>query len=77
MITEDSGENKMDTTQVKISARIPRSLFTRLTHLYPKISLSVVLRDLMEREIARKKVMTAHMKLYGRFKPEHFDASLL
>lgn len=32
---------------------------------------------MMEREITRERVMKAHMKLYGRFKPEHFDESLL
>jgi hypothetical protein len=57
---------------VKVSARMPRKLVDRLMRLYPQKKLSELLRSLIEREIRREKVMKAHMKLYGRFKPEHF-----
>lgn len=62
---------------IKVSARMPKDLLDRLARLYPKGKLSEVLRNLIEREIARQKVLKVHMKLYGRFKPEHFDESLL
>lgn len=62
---------------VKLSARVPRILLTRLARLYPKENLSEILREIIEREITRNKVLKAHMKLYGRFKPEHFDEGLL
>ena len=61
---------------VKISARMPREVIESLSHLYPHESFSELLRNLMEREVSRRKVLKAHLKLYGRFKPEHFDASL-
>lgn len=62
---------------VKLSARVPRVLLTRLAALYPKENLSEILREIIEREITRNKVLKAHMRLYGRFKPEHFDEGLL
>ncbi len=62
---------------VKISARMPKRLLDRLLHFYPKESLSEVLRELIEREVRKRKVLKAHLKLYGRFKPGHFDESLL
>ncbi len=62
---------------VKISARVPKSLIKRVSRLHPKESLSELLRTLMEGEVLRQKVLKAHLKLYGRFKPEHFDESLL
>ncbi len=62
---------------VKVSARMPRALLNRLVRFHPKESLSELIRTLMEREVSRQKVLRAHMKLYGRFKPEHFDAGLL
>ena len=58
---------------VKISARMPKKLLSRLTRLHRRQSLSEVLRELVEREVLREKVLKAHMKLYGRFKQEHFD----
>ena len=61
---------------VKVSARMPKDLLNRFIRLYPKESLSELLRALMEREVTRQKVLKAHMKLYGRFKPEYFDESL-
>lgn len=68
----------MQPTQwVKISARVPRRLLDRLAQLHRGETLSNLLRNMMEREITRERVMKAHMKLYGRFKPEHFDESLL
>lgn len=62
---------------VKISARMPRRLLEKLTHLYRNKSLSEALRHLIEREVTRQKVLKAHLKLYGRFKPDYFDESLL
>ncbi|MBI2981567.1 MAG: hypothetical protein HYY44_04655 [Deltaproteobacteria bacterium] len=62
---------------IKISARMPKDLLDRLSRIHPKESLSELLRSLIEREIVRQKVLKAHMKLYGRFKPDHFDESLL
>ena len=62
---------------VKVSARMPKNLLDRFTKLYPKKSLSELLRALMEREIIHRKTLKAHLKLYGRFKKEHFDESLL
>lgn len=62
---------------VRISARMPSSLVDNLTRLYPSQNLSETLRELMEKEVVRQKVLKAHMKLYGRFRPEHFDESLL
>ncbi|MBI2339104.1 MAG: hypothetical protein HYU99_01895 [Deltaproteobacteria bacterium] len=63
--------------EVKVSARMPRSLLNRLTRLNHRKKTSEVLRDLIEKEVLRQKVLKAHMKLYGRFKPEYFDESLL
>ena len=70
-------DQSLQTDLVKISARMPRGLLQRLTALYKKKSLSEVLRNLIEREVARHKTLKAHMKLYGSFQPEHFDESLL
>lgn len=70
-------EHHQDQEWVKVSARMPRSLLARLARLYPKEKLSGILREMIEREITRKKVLKAHLRLYGRFKPEHFDESLL
>lgn len=68
----------MQPTQwVKISARVPKQLVDRLSRLHKGETLSDLLRNMMEREITRQRVMKAHLKLYGRFKPEHFDESLL
>lgn len=62
---------------IKVSARMPKALLDRLTRLHPKESLSELLRNLIEREVVRERVLKAHMRLYGRFKPEHFDEGLL
>jgi len=62
---------------VRVSARMPRNLVERLARLHPGENLSEILREIIEREITRKKVLKAHLRLYGRFKPEHFDESLL
>lgn len=62
---------------IKVSARMPRSLINRLARLYPKAGLSELLRNLIEREIVRQKVLKAHMKLYGRFKAKDFNEGLL
>lgn len=62
---------------VKVSARMSRTLLSRLSRLYPQESLSEILRGLIEREVVRQKILKAHMKLYGRFKPEYFDEGLL
>lgn len=62
---------------IKISARMPRTLLRRLVALYKDKNLSEVLRDLVEKEVVRQKTLKSHMKLYGSFKPEHFDESLL
>ena len=62
---------------IKISARMPRRLIQFLNQSFPKKSISEVLRSLIEQEMQRRQVKRAHMKLYGRFKPEHFDESLL
>lgn len=62
---------------VKVSARMPRRLLDGLSRLHRDKKLSAVLRELIEREVSRDKVMKVHMRLYGRFKPEHFDESLL
>lgn len=59
--------------QVKVSARMPRSLLNRLARLYRRQKISEVLRNLIEKEVLRQKILKAHMKLYGRFKPDHFD----
>ncbi len=62
---------------IKISARMPRRLLDRLARLHPGENLSGLLRNLVEKEVIRQKVMKAHLKLYGRFKPEQFDEGLL
>ncbi len=62
---------------VKVSARMPKDLLERFAKLYPKKSFSELFRSLIEREISRHKTLKAHLKLYGRFKKEHFDESLL
>lgn len=69
--------NTHQTDLIKISARMPRGILKRLTALFKDKSLSEVLRHLIEKEVARQKTLKAHMKLYGSFKPEHFDESLL
>ncbi len=61
-----------ETKWIRISARMPQPLVARLTQLYPSRNLSETLRELMEKEVLRQKVLKAHMKLYGRFRPEHF-----
>lgn len=66
-----------ETEWVRVSARMPKDLMKGLMRLFPKENISELLRDLIQREIVRQKVMKAHLKLYGRFKPEHFDEGLL
>jgi len=67
----------LSTAWVKISARIPKKVLKGFTQLSKNENLSMALRSLMEREIMRAKTLKAHKKLYGRFKPEDFDESLL
>ena len=62
---------------VKVSFRMPKSLLKQVSKLHPKENISGVMRQLIEKEITREKVFRAHMKLYGKFKPEDFDESLL
>ncbi len=64
-------------TLVKVSFRMPKSLLRQVSKLHPKENISGLMRQLVEREIMKEKVLKAHMKLYGRFKPEDFDESLL
>lgn len=56
---------------------MPRRLVEGLARLFPKENISEVLRDLIQREIVRQKVLQAHLKLYGQFKAEYFDEGLL
>lgn len=62
---------------VKVSVRMPKVLLKKIFRLYPKEGISDLVRHLVEKEIHREKSFKAHMKLYGRFKPEDFDESLL
>ena len=62
---------------VKISVRMPKSLLTKISRLHARESISDIVRHLLERELEQKKVLKAHMKLYGRFRPGDFDESLL
>ena len=66
-----------DASGVPLADRMrPRTLdeFVGQEHLVGK---GKILREIIEREIIRKRVLKAHMGLYGRFKPEHFDEGLL
>ncbi len=69
-------ENK-NSEWIKISARVPRALVVKLGRLHPEETLSALLRQLLEREITRQKVLDAHKRLYGRFQPKDFDESIL
>lgn len=62
---------------VRISARMPKDVIDGLIKLHPKENISGILRSLAEKEVTRERVRKAHMRLYGRFKPEDFDESLL
>lgn len=66
-----------NTEFIKISARMPKDLIDRLSRSHPGENLSSLLRHLIEDELQREKIRKEHLKLYGRFKPEHFDESLL
>ncbi|MBF0492949.1 MAG: hypothetical protein HQM15_09230 [Deltaproteobacteria bacterium] len=61
----------------KVSLRIPKTIIKSITQIYPKDSLSEIIRMTLLQEIERKKVMKEHLKRYGKFKPEHFDESIL
>lgn len=61
----------------KVSLRIPKNIIKSITQLYPKESLSEIIRMTLQQAIERKKVMKEHLKRYGKFKPEHFDESVL